>query len=310
MKLLKKILFIVLIVLIVLFLGRNIIVKTVLEGATPLVTGLGLSIQKLNIGIFDTKLHIVGLRMTNPKGFEETVMLDLPEVLVDYNLMDILGGKIYLRQIIFELKEFNVVRNSEGTLNLDSLKMVKEGKEAEKPKEKPAPKKEAKPLDLKIDEFILKFGRIQFISYAKDAAKPSVQKIELNLDETYKDITNPQLIAAIILQKVIRNAALSKITGFDLGGIQGAMTNAVGNVDQLAAGALSSAKDLTSGALKSTKDLADGLKGSVSDLGGTVDELGELGVSATEKAGETVQAAGEALKGFSDKLKLPFGSKE
>jgi hypothetical protein len=310
MRILKTILLIILVVLVVFVLGRNIIVKAVLEGATPLVTGLGLSVEKLNIGLFDTKLHIVNLRMTNPKNFEEKVMLDLPEVLVDYNLMDILGGKIHLSKIVFALKEFKVVRNSEGVLNLDSLKMVKEGKEAEKPKEKPVAKKEAKPLDLQIDEFILKFGKIQFIDYSRNAAQPSVQTVEVNLDETYKNITNPQLIAAIIMQKVIRNAALAKITGFDLGGIQGAMTNVVGNVDQLAAGALSSAKDLSAGALKSTKDLADGLKGSVSDIGGTVEGIGEIGGAATEKAGETVQAAGDALKGLSNKLKLPFGSKE
>jgi len=303
MKLIKKILIFLVIILVVLLLGRNIIVKGVLQSAVPLVTGLGLKIDKLNIGIFNSKLHIVGLTMTNPRGFEEKVMLDLPEVLVDYNLTDIIGGKIHLEEVVFNLQEFNVVRSSEGELNLDSLKVVKEGKEEEKPKEKPEPKKEKKPLDLQIDRFELKFGKVQFISYEKDPQKPSVQTIELNLDEEYKDITNPQIIVAIILQKVIANAALNQITGFDLGGISGAMGNVVGNLDDIAGDALGSAKELTDGALKSASDLSEGV---IEGVGG----LSEMGEGATEKAGEAVKEAGEALQGLTEKLKLPFGGKE
>jgi hypothetical protein len=290
MKLLKKILVFFIILVVVLLVGRNIIVKSVLQTAVPLVTGLGLKVEKLNIGIFDTKLHIVGLKMTNPKGFEEKVMLDLPEVLVDYNLGDIIGGKIHTEEIIFNLQEFNVVRSGEGKLNLDALKVVQEGKA----------KEEKKPLKLQIDRFELKFGKVQFINYEKNTAEPSVQTIELNLDEEYKDITNPQVIVAIIMQKVITNAALNKITGFDLGGISGAMGNVVGNMDDLAAGALGSAKELTDGALKSAGDLT----------GGVMEGVGGISGDAAEKANEAVKEASEALQGLTGKLKLPFGGEK
>ena len=313
MKIFSKILIILLVILAVLFLGRNLIVKTAVEQGVGFVTGLKLSMQKLNIGVFNTSLHIRGLEILNPKGFEERVMLNMPEILVDYNLTDIIGGTIHLEEVIIDLQEFNVVKSSEGKLNLDSLKAVQKGKEAEKekPVKEEKPPKEAAPLDLQIDRLNLRFGTLAFKDYEKRPEKPTEQSLKLNLDETYTDITNPQVLVAIIVQKALRNAAVNQITGFDLGGIEGAMTNTVGNVSEITSQALTSAKELTEGTLVTAGDVG---KKSVEQVTRSAEELKKVGEDTSRKVTEAadktkamLEEQKDKIKDLGDKLKSPFG---
>ncbi len=108
-------------ILIVLFIGKNMIIKTSVTTGVKAVTGLKLKIGSMNVGVFKSLLGINELQLYNPAGFEDKLMVDLPEIYVDYNMGAIMGGKVHLEEVRLHLKEFIVVKNEEGELNLDSL---------------------------------------------------------------------------------------------------------------------------------------------------------------------------------------------
>ena len=122
MKGARKVLIIALVIALGVLLFRNIIAKIAIENGVQFATGLKLRMDSFNIGIFRSKINIAGLRLYNPKGFEDKVMLDIPNIYIDYNLPAILKGKVYLQEVRFNLKEFTVVKNKEGRVNLNYLK--------------------------------------------------------------------------------------------------------------------------------------------------------------------------------------------
>jgi len=234
MKKLMKIIVLLVIICVVLLLAKNIILKAAIENGVSLVTGLGLNMRTFKLGIMDTSLRIQELKIYNPKDYEEPVMLDMPEIFVDFNVTDIIKGTVHLESLIINLQKFNVVKNKDGDVNLNALKVVQEGeKKEEKPKEE-KPKKKGKAPQFQLDNLELILGSIAFIDYSGGRTQPSVNNFKFNISEKYHDISNPQVIMAIILQKAFLKASIAKISGFDLGGIQGAMNAQVGNLGDLA----------------------------------------------------------------------------
>ena len=110
---------IVFVVLIALFFGKNILIKTSVTAGVKAMTGLKLSIRSMNIGVFKTLIGINELKLHNPSGFEDDIMMDLPETYVDYNLGTFMAGKMHFEEVRLNLKEFLVVKNADGQLNLD-----------------------------------------------------------------------------------------------------------------------------------------------------------------------------------------------
>jgi len=271
MKFILKLFVVIIIVLAVLVLTKNVWIKVAAEQGVSLVTGLRLHMDKLSISLLQTNVRIDGLKIYNPRDFEQPVMLDMPEILIDYNLRDILRGLIHLQSVVINMKEFNVVKNGQGKLNLDSLKVVQEGKEKKAPAEK-KPAEKGKAPKFKIDNLELIIGDISFQDYSKSTAKPSINTFEMNINEKHQDITNPQILMAIIIQKALLKASAAKLTSFDLGGVSGALTNAVGNVAQLGTAAIGNVKDLGSNALGSIPAVPQAAAGSVTATGGAVVE--------------------------------------
>ena len=112
-------------ILIALFIGKNMIIKTSVTTGVKAMTGLKLSIGSMNVGVFKSLMGINELKLYNPQGFEDDLMIDLPEIYVDYNLGAFMKGKTHLEEVRLHLKEFIVVKNEDGELNLDSLNVVK-----------------------------------------------------------------------------------------------------------------------------------------------------------------------------------------
>ena len=119
MKKFIKITATILIVLVVLAFSKDMIIKTAVEKGVEVVTGLPLQMKGLTVGIIKTLVGIRDLKVLNPAGFKDRVMIDMPEIYVDYNLPDIIKGKIHLNDVRLNLKEFVVVKKKELKESLD-----------------------------------------------------------------------------------------------------------------------------------------------------------------------------------------------
>jgi len=238
----KKIIVPVIIVLAVVFLivaAKDLIIKVAVEKGVELTTGLPLKIKSLKIGTVSTLVDINGLRLLNPSGFKDRVMLDMPEVYVDYDLPAIIKGTIHLKEVRIDLKEFVVVKNAKEELNLDALKTVQK----EKAPKKEEAREKGKAPKFKIDLLELKVGKVVYKDYSAGAV-PSVREFNVNIDEKFRDIENPDKLVSLIVVKALSKTAIAKLTNFDLKGLQGSLGNIVSpKIMSKTSGALTEAKE-------------------------------------------------------------------
>ena len=266
----------------VLMTSKNTIVRVSIEKGVEMVTGLRLKIDKIDVGLMTTLVGIDNLKLYNPPGFEDKVMLDMPEIYVDYDLPKILTGKIHLNKVRINMKEFTVVKNANGELNLDSLKVVKEQK-TEKTAE---PAKKGKAPEMQIDSLELKIGKVYYKDYSK-GGKPQVQEFNVNLNEKYTDINDPSELVSLIVVKALSNTTIARLTGFDLKGLQGTITDTLGSAQKIVGGVQQVLVGVGSGQ-------------SVPATTGQVQNV----VKGTADTAKT------AVKDITDAIKLPFESKE
>lgn len=286
MKLLGKIFIFLLVVLIGLVLARNVIVKTALERGVTAATGMPLSIKKFDLNILNTSIDIEGLMVRNPAGFHDTVLAEIPKILVAYQRGAIFTGKIHFKAMEFDLKQFNVVKNEQGILNLDKLKALQAQPNAEEPSD-PAPKTEGKVAPLQIDSFRLKVGKASFIDYAGGQA--SVKDFNVGLDETYTNVTDPNKLVMLIVFKIMTRTPLALVPNFNVGALQGSVSGILGSATDVAGQMATKGLDTLKDAQRQAGDTPKGVAGVVEEK--------------TKGLAGSVKGAASDLK---KKIKLPF----
>ena len=216
----KKLLFVVvglLLLVAVLLFAKNIIAKVSVEKGVEMVTGLRLDMQSLDVAIIETLIGIEGLQLYNPEGYKDKVMVDIPEIYVDYDLGAFFKGEVHLEEVRLNLKEFVVVKNEKGELNLNALKVVKEEGKEEVVEEKTSVKEEkTKMPPLQIDVLELKIGKVIYKDYSK-GTPPKVREFNININERYENITDPKTFASLILVKTLAGTTIARLANFDLG---------------------------------------------------------------------------------------------
>ncbi len=294
MKLLGKIVMLLVAALAVLVLARNGVVKATAENGVRIMTGMPLSIGKLDLGLTSTRVDLETLVVKNPAGFHNTVLVDIPKILVDYDLFDILKGKVHLENLEFDMKQFTVVKNEKGELNLDRLRALQGTPQASASISKPGPKAPAKAVPIQIDMMHFKIDKVVYVDYS--GGQPSTKEFRMNLDQSYQNITDLNSIVRLIVLKVMINSGISNLVNFDIGGLEGTLTGAFNTSTKLAA--QTAAKSLS--ALKTVAQDPSRLAGKTGDMLGTT--TGAVGDTAKGLTREMKNAAGT----LRNKLKIPF----
>lgn len=224
MKFIKKLLFIIVILIVLIVIGRNIIVRyAVPVGAR--VVGIKMSLGKVNIGLTDALIGIKDIRVKNPKGFPKGNMVEIKEIYIDPVVADILKDKIHLVEVRFDLDNLVIIKNENGEFNFNKLTQAKKKQdgqqepEEEEPAEKDEKKSEKK--EIQIDLMKLRLGTVVYKDYS-NGPEPKITTYKINLDDEYEDITNPAMIGSIIFSKIMANTTLSSLTGINMSSINDA----------------------------------------------------------------------------------------
>jgi len=201
-KMQKKIKGIILVVILLvgLCLVRDFLVKSLIGTVASSITGAPTRVGGLSLSTVRQSVKISDFRMYNPKGFPRDILVDIPRMNVTCDLGALITGKIHLKQLDLEIKEISMVKNKEGKLNVDSLKVAEE-----KPKEKE--KKPAKQLAMQIDTVSLGMGRVVSRDYRGEGS-PVVKVYDINLKKTYKNITSAQQLVALIISEPLKAAGV------------------------------------------------------------------------------------------------------
>ncbi|MCM8794602.1 MAG: hypothetical protein NC819_02200 [Candidatus Omnitrophica bacterium] len=247
----KKMLLVLCFAVVILVVGRNALASAVISGGFRAVTGLRMG-MKLNLGLFNSSVSVKELKLYNPDGFPDKVMLEMPEIHVKYNPVAIFSGTVHLREVRLHVEEFLVERNEKGKLNLDSLKFVQRSKK-EPPKKKPAAT--AQRGGFRLDTLDLKIDRVIFKDYSK-GMPPRVEEFRLALNERYENIWSLEAVASIILVKAVANTAITRLTGFNVGPLIGSVEDTLKEATSMATDAIGLGFEAGSKTLDATKDAA------------------------------------------------------
>ncbi|MDD3087634.1 MAG: AsmA family protein [Candidatus Omnitrophica bacterium] len=258
MKKLFKILVIIFAVIIGLLFAKNIIAKVIVEQGVGFATGLKLRVSGFQVGIFKSRINIDNLKLYNPKGFEDKVMVDIPNIYVDYDLPSIFKGKVHLRDVRLNLKEFLVIKNREGAVNLNALKPVQAQKASKKTQEKPS----AKAPDIQVDKLELKINKVIYKDYSKGEIA-TVREFNVNINEKYTNIKNLNALVSIIISKALVNTAIAGLTNIDLKGLNSIASDNLSAVTNLTTDTAAKAAKRVGDAGKSVTDAAAKLKDSL-----------------------------------------------
>jgi hypothetical protein len=283
MKLIMKLVMTLVVALVLLVLARNTVLKAAMVTGARVMAGMPLSIQKFDLDILHTAVDIEGLVLKNPSGFHDTVLIDVPKILVAYARASIFSGKLHLKTIEFDMKQFTVVKNEKGQLNLDRLRALQGTQKPSAPITKEKPKAPAKPIPIQIDMMRLKIGKVVYVDYS--GGSPSTKEFPINFDQSFQNITDLNSVVRLIVLKAMMSSGISNLVNFDLGGLEGTLTGAFNTSTKLAAQAAAKSMD----ALQTAVDNPNALAGQTEN-------------AAKEVAGGVKNAA-TSLK---NKLKLPF----
>lgn len=240
----KKILVILAIVLVVLFLSKDFIVSTIITTSVVSFADLPVDVKSVKVGIFKSTVEIEGFKLYNPKKiFKDRVMADIPQLYIDYDIGSLLTGTKHLRTVRLNLKEFDVIKNENGELNLDSLKAIES--------KRGGPSGIKKDFKFKIDVLELKIGKVVYKDYSK-GAPPLVKEFEIGLNERYENITNPYAFASLVVFKALANTSISQLANFDLRPLKDVSYDAIINATKVVSDA---AGEAVKKAAESIKDL-------------------------------------------------------
>ena len=206
----KKIRFVLIlaIAVFILFVLKDVIIKTSIESVVSYKTGLRIEIGGLKTSFSKSFISIEDMFILNPKGFDDRIMAELPEVYIDYDLPAILKRKIHLQNIKINLKELTIVKEKGDRKNLDQIKSLKKEK-TEKQKEK-----DSRSQGLQIDNLYLKMGKVIYKDYSS-GGKPTITEFDININARYKNLKNADAIMELIIAKAIISTALGKLSDFD-----------------------------------------------------------------------------------------------
>lgn len=272
---------VVIAVLLAVSVVKDVAIKTAVEKGAEFVTGLRLTTSGFNVGILRSIVSIKNLKLYNPKGFVDPVMVDMPEVYVDYDLPAIFGGTMHLREARINLAEFMVVKNKDGKLNLDSLKAITAQKQG-----KAAQDQSGKPMKMKIDLLKLKIGKAVYKDYSAGGA-PSVKEFNIGIDDTYTNIDNPNTLVSLIVVKALTGTAIGSLANFDVGSLSSSVT-----------GSLASAQKAVAAAQATVTNAVAGGTAAVASAKTAVTTASAAAGDVTETAKKTAESLGGMLSGF------------
>jgi len=299
MKGFLKFIAILIIIFVGLFIGRNVIAKTIIETGVHLVTGIELKIAELNIDALNPSLGIKDLRLHNPSGFSDPLMVDLPEFFVAYNIEPLFKGKVHLPEIRVHLKEFVVIKNKDGKVNINALIPAQAQKKPEKPstdKQKDA----GKAPKIQIDKLLLRVEKVVYKDYTVKGNTPSVKEFKINLNESFNNIENPAAVVSLIVAKALMNTTIASLTNIDLGALQASVSETLATSQKVAVDAILKGQAVISDQAKAAKQLA----------AKAPENLHEAAQVMSGTAKEAVKDLANVADGLKDKLKLPFGKSE
>jgi len=211
----KKIKVVILLVVLLLgfFLLRDFFIKSLVGSVAAKITGAPVSVGGLSLSLIKQSIKISNFRMYNPEGFPKEILVDIPKIGAVLDSGALLTGKLHLKELELDISELGMMKNKEGKLNVDSLKVAEksEGKEE---------KEGGKQLAMQIDVLSLGMGRVVSVDYSVKG-QPVIKVYDINLKKTYKNITSAQQLVALMISEPLKAAGIQGLKVYGVSTLAG-----------------------------------------------------------------------------------------
>lgn len=221
----------ILVLVLGLSLAKDLLARISVEQGVRFATGLPLNIRSFHIGLLETVVKVENLLAFNPPGYPEKVMADIPEIYVDYGLRDLSKGKVHLEEMRLHLRELVVVKNRQGEVNLNALKVARAPRSQAPPPSQP--QKKGKAPKVEIDRLELKIGKVVFKDYSRGGA-PSVREFNINFHERVENLTGVESLVSLIIMKALMHTTLDQLANFDLERLPGTLSHSLQSIQTFA----------------------------------------------------------------------------
>jgi len=206
----KKPAVIIIVIIAILFVVsfvKDLVIKSVVTFSISSVTGAPVKIDGFSLGFLKQSIRIKGFKLYSPKGFGNDALLDITRMELDYDLGSLFKKELHIRRATLDLKEAVIVRNSEGKLSVDSLKVAQKPQKPVKAGEGEKVSNDVMPLS--VDHVYLNLGKVVFKDYQQNEQQPFVQAYDINVkNKEYKNIKSVNQFILLVLIEAMRPTAL------------------------------------------------------------------------------------------------------
>ena len=117
-----RLLILAIVLLVALVLLKDIILKALAEARLRQETGMSVTIDKLELGLFSPTFAVEGLKLYNRPEFGGSVFLDAPQLYFEYDpRAAFLGWKVHLNLLRCTVGELHLIKNQLGQTNVLGL---------------------------------------------------------------------------------------------------------------------------------------------------------------------------------------------
>ena len=194
------------------YLGAHALAKTAISVAGSRLLGTRVRVGWCTIGVLHPGVTLHHLVVEQPKGFPRGHLLDVPTLSARLTLGGALRGQWHFADVVVDVREFRLVKDKDGRLNVDTLAVIAESKPASAAMDKTAkPASAALPAAMPpftVDRMRLSVERVIFTDYQK-GSPPEVQVYEHVLrGKTYKHITAVRQLVVVVLMQAMSPTAV------------------------------------------------------------------------------------------------------
>jgi uncharacterized protein involved in outer membrane biogenesis len=225
MKKAVKIVVIGVLALVVLGVIKNSIFQSVLTSVLSGAAHVPVRVGSVDLSFLSASIRLKNLQVHNPSGFPGRLMIDVPQVFIDFEPAELFQGRAHFKEVRLELKEMTVIRDKNGRLNVDAVKPTEQQKNEARQKAKTPPGHGGRPPKLLIDKLDLSIGRVVYKDYSA-GKEPQIQTFDINIQHrVYNNIDNPSAVVSLIMFEALTRTTLSSLASLDVsafkeGGLQ------------------------------------------------------------------------------------------
>jgi hypothetical protein len=183
---------------------KNPILKKITEARIRRETGLPAAIGSLDVALRSGTVTVRDFKILNAPEFGGTALLNIPEVHLALDSQGAAEGKLHFTEVRFHLADVNVVRGTNGELNLESLQ--KRHRSKKEPRQEKGSKREFEFGG--IDKLYLSLGTIRYTDLQNP--KLSDEHVLGVENELIENIKTEEELQAHLLRILVR-AALQEV---------------------------------------------------------------------------------------------------